>query len=531
MSFDFTHSSAPEPTALAESFAENAIEADLKLLFADLYREHLADASFDANVLGATHLGSIELVRNAVNADGLVLMQGDREEVAMRYLHRAWKSANVQGRGVHFLRTYLNLLFPGLCEIDQLWHDKDVPYPMGLCSAKPRVNYWLWALGEPGRKVNGAWKVGGQRPESELGEASTRARDLSNAFLTSRIEIALDFAVQVRSISNLMHILRSVIPARLLPLFRFMLRFVLFVQVQSSARLLGQKNSRLRYPWCGRVVSDASDAAWKLGVDKQQTRLPSPFGSFKLGRLVGGRVDWRLNGCRTASSALMQSHSGTAIYRVVRVGEAWRRLNGAWVLSGQKAEAFGAAAMTKHLPVDAPQSLLTTQGEFIRLDYPFTAARLGSPCRLSDWRRLDGRWGIGGLLTPRPFGFAMRPDASVGSSAGVAMGMIASAAVSPESLKLPYAPALAARVRALDGAWSLGAETRFGHFVLNGVRLRARKLVQSHRLGGELGFALGRETPGAQYQHQINRILRLGSGWRLGAPKAPGFDFKAVPVH
>lgn len=454
MKFDFPHSVAPVPTALAESFAENAVEADLKQLFADLYRTQLADLSFDANVLGAAHLGSIDLVRKSVNTDGLVLMRGDGEEAAVRYLHRAWKAANTEGRGLHFLRTYLNLLFPGMCEVEQLWHDKDATYPTQLLRAKPRVNYWLWALGESGLKVNGAWKVGGQRPESELEAAASYVLDMSNAFLTSRIEISLDFAVQVDSLESLMHILRSVIPARMLPFFRFMLNFALFAQAQASVRQSMQKSIRLRHPWCGRVVGDSSDVVWKLGTNRRHTRLPSPFG-FKLGRPVGEPV-WRLNGCRTASAAMMQSHTAISAYQVARDG-------------GQDAEAFGATAMSKSVSVDVHQEIITTQGYSIRMDYPFTAARLGARCKLSDWRRLDGRWGVGGLLTRRPFGFALRPDVPVRASAGVDVIIAASASANPESL-MPDAPAVA------------------------------------------------------------NRSLRIGS-WRLGAPKAPCFDIKITPVH
>jgi len=83
-------------------------------------------------VLGAAHLGSFDLVRKAVNTDGLVLLQGDGEEPATRYLYRAWKSRNTQGRGLHFLRTYLQMLFPNIGEVVQLWQGKNALYPTDL---------------------------------------------------------------------------------------------------------------------------------------------------------------------------------------------------------------------------------------------------------------------------------------------------------------------------------------------------------------------------------------------------------------
>ena len=107
MSLDFSNAQLPRLLPLEASFSENDVEADLKQMFLDIFGSTLAADVFDVNVLGAAHLGSFDLVRKAVNTDGLVLLQGDREEAATRYLYRAWKSGDVQGRGLHFLRTYL----------------------------------------------------------------------------------------------------------------------------------------------------------------------------------------------------------------------------------------------------------------------------------------------------------------------------------------------------------------------------------------------------------------------------------------
>ena len=160
MSLDFQNAQLPRLIPLEGSFAENEAEADLKKLFLDLFGANLAGDSFDANVLGAAHLGSLDLVRKAVNTDGLVLLQGDREEAATRYLYRAWKSGDVQGRGLHFLRTYLQMLFPNECEVEQLWHDKESPYPTALYTTKPSFAWWLHQVGEDGVKLDGSWGLG-----------------------------------------------------------------------------------------------------------------------------------------------------------------------------------------------------------------------------------------------------------------------------------------------------------------------------------------------------------------------------------
>lgn len=119
---------------LRESFANGQIEGELKTLFCELF-EGVALDTFDVNVLGAPHLGSFDLVRRAVTSDGLVLLNGEHQEDVTRHLYRAWKSGNAQKRGLHFLRTYLHLLFPGeRPRVNQLYHKKSVAYGTGFVS-------------------------------------------------------------------------------------------------------------------------------------------------------------------------------------------------------------------------------------------------------------------------------------------------------------------------------------------------------------------------------------------------------------
>ncbi|MGE4341171.1 MAG: hypothetical protein AB7E55_35275, partial [Pigmentiphaga sp.] len=140
--FGFQNAQVPGLEPLRRSAAANAVEDDLRRLFCDLYDRLFADKAFDANVLGAAHLGSLDLVRRSINSDGLVLMQGDRESSATRYLYRAWKAGDGQGRGLHFLRTYLQVLFPNACEVNQLWQDREYPYTKALYSPRPIFAWW-----------------------------------------------------------------------------------------------------------------------------------------------------------------------------------------------------------------------------------------------------------------------------------------------------------------------------------------------------------------------------------------------------
>lgn len=449
---DFPIAQLPSLRPLASSFAENDIEADLKQLFLDLFSDQLAVDSFDVNVLGVPHLGSFDLVRRAVNLDGLVLLQGDQEEASTRYLYRAWKSGDIQGRGIHFLRTYLNLLFPGLCEVTQLWQDKSQPYPTALFTGQPRTSIWLYALGEPGLKLNGRWSVGGSRAAEDFEAEANRIVDMSGMFLTSRIDIALDFSVAVQSTSDLMHIIRSVIPARLLPIFRFMLSLVLSIESRMSTRLLMEKHSRMRYPWCGRVVGDADDVRWSLGCDGALVKLPQEFGTFRLGEARGGLSKWRLKGCRIGSSAVIKSAASAGAYRLPKLGETGRRLDATWLLGGRSAEAAGYSGMAASSQITVLQSLITTYHEHARMDYPGTPAKLGAVARLAPWRRLNGNWRVGMKSSPRPFGFRVRRGISVVVETAVAVQSTCEAYVSPE--KLTY---FQGRALKLNGDWGVGA--------------------------------------------------------------------------
>lgn len=177
---DFSNAQLPQLLPLEGSFSRNEIEADLKRLFIDLFRAKLADGTFDANVIGAAHLGSFDLVRKSINADGLTLIQGSLEYPATRYLYRAWKSGNTQGRGFHFLRTYLQMSFPGIGEVRQLWQGKNSAYP------------------------------------SELYES-----EVPNSFLTSRVMITINGMPDADSNNRVMRSVNQIVPARFVPKIRY----------------------------------------------------------------------------------------------------------------------------------------------------------------------------------------------------------------------------------------------------------------------------------------------------------------------
>lgn len=178
---DFPNAQLPELTPLKNSFAVDDVENDLRNLFIDLFESMMAQSAFDLNVIGVGHLGSMDLIRKLVNVDGLALIDGEREETATRYLYKAWKSRNKNGRGFHFLATYLQLLFPNSYAIEQMAQAKSDTYPNQLSPLK---------------------------------------RADSTKFSTSRVRVAIDSSRTTwENIDKMAPILSSIIPARLILYF------------------------------------------------------------------------------------------------------------------------------------------------------------------------------------------------------------------------------------------------------------------------------------------------------------------------
>lgn len=141
----FWGTSAPKPAErelplrpLQASFKATDLEAELAAMFIRLYDETLRETADEINVYGAPHLGKFELVERHVSMDGLAMLrQGD--EAGMRYLFKAWRFRNTM-RGTAFLRTYLQVLFGPVHDVQQLWQRKSQPYPTAVMS-RPEMGY------------------------------------------------------------------------------------------------------------------------------------------------------------------------------------------------------------------------------------------------------------------------------------------------------------------------------------------------------------------------------------------------------
>mgnify|MGYP001618724154 CR=1 FL=1 len=203
--FDFQASVIPQMTPLQKSYTNNSFEREIKELFINLFKTHLGEATFNAFVLGSPHLGSFDLVRKSINTDGISLLQSNVEETTTRYLYRAWKSGDVQKRGLHILRVYVKLLFGSLAEVIQLQHSIHEPYPTKLVEYKPGDSL------------------------------------LPDHYLTSRVYVDIDSSFADESIKRIASSVQSILAARFVPEIRFKT-----ISTRSSMTFLFANNSGLR---------------------------------------------------------------------------------------------------------------------------------------------------------------------------------------------------------------------------------------------------------------------------------------------
>jgi hypothetical protein len=206
---DFQNAQLPSLIPLAGSFVENDVESDLRRMALDLFAA-ISSRAFDANALGVSHLGSMDLVRRAMALDGLESAKSEGEEPAIRYLLRAWKAGNSQGRGLHFLRTYLQMLFPNGWGVYQLWQKKTGIYPTELYRKTGEDDFYSQIF-------------------------TSMPTGLSDYYLTNRLKIAI---VQQDTSKEEMDAIKSsiasVLPARMVPSYTQMQNGQLALKMLSS---------------------------------------------------------------------------------------------------------------------------------------------------------------------------------------------------------------------------------------------------------------------------------------------------------
>lgn len=186
-SADFPNAQPPQLLPLRKMAGTGAQSADyeseIRQLFLDLFNQYLASDAFDVNVLGMAHLGTFPLIQRSINFDGLTLLNNAYEQQAGRYIYKAWKSRAKRGRGLFFLRTYLQLLLPHNSRVNQ-----QIAPISQISTPYPTILY--------------------DRPSTPIP---------SGYFLTSRLNVKLNVAGVYTDISSISSCISKIIPARFIP--------------------------------------------------------------------------------------------------------------------------------------------------------------------------------------------------------------------------------------------------------------------------------------------------------------------------
>ncbi len=109
----------PDLLPLKQSFEYDQLETELKSLFITVFNDKLRPLERRLNLYGIPHRGDIELIERAMKDAGLAIMR--RNEVRAGFLLKAARSRNPR-RGLHFLRQYLQSVWPNVWMVEPLWH-------------------------------------------------------------------------------------------------------------------------------------------------------------------------------------------------------------------------------------------------------------------------------------------------------------------------------------------------------------------------------------------------------------------------
>lgn len=117
---------------LATQEEAEQLEIDIRESFREVFEQMLGDSVHGLLHYGSPHLFKQQpLLKKFYLADGLSLPKANTEIGYLQYLMKAWRVKN-QKRGFHFLRTYLQILYPNEFKIEQLWQESGKAYPSVL---------------------------------------------------------------------------------------------------------------------------------------------------------------------------------------------------------------------------------------------------------------------------------------------------------------------------------------------------------------------------------------------------------------
>lgn len=135
MTNTITHSVVTPVYPIEETKPPESLEETWKTVFLNVFKKMLWEKQHDLLYYGSPYLGGDEVLTRFALSDGLSLMRSGSENDRLRYLLKAWRVKN-QKRGFHFLRTYLQMLYPNAFHIEQRWQETSKAYPTALSNER-----------------------------------------------------------------------------------------------------------------------------------------------------------------------------------------------------------------------------------------------------------------------------------------------------------------------------------------------------------------------------------------------------------
>ncbi len=122
---------------LAASYNDGDFGEQLKQLSTDLFIQLLGKKTNRVNLSAIPWLADVDLLRQLLHKDGISLLTSTADERRIKHLYKAWVSKNGQGRGLHLLRLFLNLMYVQTGKateitVTQLANSVSRPYPTAL---------------------------------------------------------------------------------------------------------------------------------------------------------------------------------------------------------------------------------------------------------------------------------------------------------------------------------------------------------------------------------------------------------------
>lgn len=158
------------------SFAYDETERQLQALFIAVFDELFGDQIKNIHDYGMPHLGSAAVVERFTKQDGLVVLRPSAvSDIIMRVIYANWRSLSSK-RGLAFLEFVLTMIWGNQWEINRLYHSIE------MSNQYPTL---------------------------------TTVEETYNSFLTSRISITIDQAVNADEIRDLAPMISKLVPANI----------------------------------------------------------------------------------------------------------------------------------------------------------------------------------------------------------------------------------------------------------------------------------------------------------------------------